>query len=82
MMASSTSQNNDYWPIYLARSDGQGYPNLDHNPLKPDDERDVATLERWEIEIGKELAKQLAPKDDSKHQPPHSSHGCECGFPC
>ncbi|KAK4458318.1 transcription-silencing protein Clr2-domain-containing protein [Cladorrhinum samala] len=65
-MASSAPQADEYWPMYIARSDGQGYQNLDQLPLDLKDENDVAQLERWEVIVGGHLQIQLAPKDDKK----------------
>ncbi|KAK4237752.1 transcription-silencing protein Clr2-domain-containing protein [Achaetomium macrosporum] len=65
-MASSASQSDEYWPIYIARSDGQGYPNLDYNALSPDDDKDVAQLERWEVSGAEQIGRQLKPKDDKR----------------
>ncbi|KAK4204889.1 hypothetical protein QBC40DRAFT_336519 [Triangularia verruculosa] len=65
-MASSGSKDDssaEYWPITLARSDGQGYTDLDQNPLDLNEDSDVTQLERWEVIIGGHLAMQLAPKD-------------------
>lgn len=66
-MTSSDSGADDstYWPIYIARSDGQGYQNLDHQPLDLGEVQDVTQHERWEVIIGFHLANQLAPKVDS-----------------
>jgi hypothetical protein len=67
-MASSASQSDastDYWPIQIARSDGQEYPNLDHSPLNPNEDQDVTQLERWEVIVAGHLQNQIAPKDDS-----------------
>jgi hypothetical protein len=66
-MASTTAQQDasDYWPIHIARSDGQSYPNLDHSSLNPSEDQDVTQLERWEVIVAGHLQNQIAPKDDS-----------------
>lgn len=67
-MANSASQNDastEYWPIHIARSDGQGYNVKDHSSLDPNEDQDVAQLERWEVIIAGHLQNQLAPKGDS-----------------
>lgn len=67
-MAHSASQSDastEYWPIYITRSDGQGYANLDHNPLSPNEDQDVTQLERWEVIIAGHLQNQIGPRDDS-----------------
>jgi hypothetical protein len=67
-MASSTAQNDastDYWPIHIARSDGQSWPSLDHNALSSSEDQDVTQLERWEVIVAGHLQNQIAPKDDS-----------------
>lgn len=55
----------DYWPIYITRSDGQGYTNLDNFPLNEDDSSDVAARERWEVIVAGHLQRELGPRDDS-----------------
>ncbi|KAH6856438.1 transcription-silencing protein Clr2-domain-containing protein [Chaetomium sp. MPI-CAGE-AT-0009] len=68
-MASTTTQNDastDYWPIHIARSDGQSYEHLDHSPLSPSEDQDVTQLERWEVIVAGHLQNQIAPKDDKK----------------
>ncbi|KAK3991340.1 transcription-silencing protein Clr2-domain-containing protein [Cladorrhinum sp. PSN332] len=65
-MATTTSQDDLYWPITIARSDGQCYQGLDHEPLDLNNPQDVAQLERWEVIIAGHLQIQLAPKDDKK----------------
>ncbi|KAK3294665.1 transcription-silencing protein Clr2-domain-containing protein [Chaetomium fimeti] len=67
-MASTTAQQDasDYWPIHIARSDGQAYPNLDHSSLNPSEDQDVTQLERWEVIVAGHLQNQIAPKDDKK----------------
>lgn len=68
-MASSAAKddtNADYWPISIARSDGQSYQDLDQKPLDMGEDQDVTQLERWQVIIGGHLGMQLAPKDDSK----------------
>ena len=67
-MANTAAQSDgsaDYWPIHIARSDGQGYPNLDHNALSPTEDQDVTQLERWKVIIAGHIQNQLAPKEDS-----------------
>lgn len=71
-MANANAQD-EYYPIHIARSDGQGYAGLDHRALKPDDDEDMKQLERWEVIIAGHLSYQLAPKDDSKHLWPCTS---------
>jgi len=72
----ATSSNpDDYYPIQLARSDGKGYLNLDHNPLDPDEGKDVEQLERWEVIIAGHLQFQLAPKEDSECSDPRPFRG-------
>ncbi|KAK4172147.1 hypothetical protein QBC36DRAFT_223327 [Triangularia setosa] len=68
-MASSASKDDssaEYWPITIARSDGQGYSELDQNSLDLNEDSDVTQLERWEVIIGGHLAMQLAPKEDKR----------------
>ncbi|KAK3688392.1 transcription-silencing protein Clr2-domain-containing protein [Podospora appendiculata] len=68
-MANSTSQDDagpEYYPIHIARSDGRGYMNLDHNALNPKEDQDVQQLERWEVILAGHLQYQLAPKEDKK----------------
>ncbi|KAK0672722.1 hypothetical protein QBC41DRAFT_243008 [Cercophora samala] len=68
-MASSAARDDssaEYWPITIARSDGQGYPDLDLIPLDLNEDSDVTQLERWEVIIGGHLAMQLAPKEDKR----------------
>lgn len=63
-----TTQNDasiDYWPIHIARSDGQAYTNLDHIPLSPDEDQDVTQQERWEVIVAGHLQNQAGPRDDS-----------------
>jgi hypothetical protein len=67
-MASAT-QDPDYWPIHIARSDGKGYAGLDHSPLDPNEVKDVDQLERWEVIIAGHLQFQLAPKEESECPP-------------
>ncbi|KAK0636864.1 transcription-silencing protein Clr2-domain-containing protein [Bombardia bombarda] len=64
-MANSTSQE-EYHPIHLARSDGKGYPNLDHHALNLKEDQDIQQLERWEVIIAGHLAHQLAPKEEKR----------------
>ncbi len=70
-MASSTTQGDastDYWPLHIARSDGQswdGFPGNSH-ALSPDDDQDVTQLERWEVIIGGHLQNQAGPRDDKR----------------
>lgn len=69
VMANAGAQNDaatDYWPIHIARSDGQGYPNLDHSALNPSEDQDVTQQERWEVIVAGHLQNQVGPKDDSK----------------
>lgn len=71
-MASSAAQSDtsaEYWPIQIARSDGQGYQNLDHSPLAPNEDQDVTQLERWEVIVAGHLQNQIGPKDDSVFEP-------------
>ncbi|KAK4126572.1 hypothetical protein N657DRAFT_643354 [Parathielavia appendiculata] len=65
-MASSSAQNDEYWPIHIARSDGQGYAQLDHVALRDDEEQDVAQRERWEVIVAGHLQNQIGPKDDKR----------------
>ncbi|VBB84080.1 Putative protein of unknown function [Podospora comata] len=68
-MASSAAKddtNADYWPISIARSDGQSYQDLDQKPLDMGEDQDVTQLERWQVIIGGHLGMQLAPKDDKR----------------
>ncbi|KAK4230085.1 transcription-silencing protein Clr2-domain-containing protein [Podospora fimiseda] len=65
-MATMSSQEDVYWPITIARSDGRGYQGLDHEALDLNNPQDVAQLERWEVIIAGHLQIQLAPKDDKK----------------
>ena len=65
-MANSTAAQDEYFPITIARTDSQGYPNLDHNALNPKEDADIQQQERWEVILGGHLAYQLAPKDDSE----------------
>ncbi|KAK0745067.1 hypothetical protein B0T21DRAFT_408121 [Apiosordaria backusii] len=68
-MASSASKDDssaEYWSLTIARSDGQGYTDLDQNPLDLNEDSDVTQLERWEVIIGGHLAMQLAPKEDKR----------------
>ncbi|KAL2153385.1 hypothetical protein VTH82DRAFT_4540 [Thermothelomyces myriococcoides] len=68
-MANAGAQNDaatDYWPIHIARSDGQGYPNLDHSALNPSEDQDVTQQERWEVIVAGHLQNQVGPKDDKK----------------
>ncbi|KAK4450047.1 transcription-silencing protein Clr2-domain-containing protein [Podospora aff. communis PSN243] len=62
----STTQDPDYWPIHIARSDGKGYMGLDHNPLDPNLDKDADQLERWEVIIAGHLQFQLAPKEEKR----------------
>jgi len=64
--ASQTTAKPEYWPIRIARSDGQGYQHLDNNALSDNDDQDVTQRERWEVIIAGHLQTQLGPKDDSK----------------
>ncbi|GAB1319086.1 Cryptic loci regulator 2 N-terminal domain-containing protein [Madurella fahalii] len=68
-MANAASQNDasaDYWPIHIVRSDGQGYDVKDHFALDPNEDQDVAQLERWEVIVAGHLQNQLAPKGDKR----------------
>ncbi|KAK4165211.1 transcription-silencing protein Clr2-domain-containing protein [Cladorrhinum sp. PSN259] len=65
-MSTTTSQDDLYWPLTIARSDGRGYQNLDHQALDLNDPQDVAQLERWQVIVAGHLQIQLAPKDDDK----------------
>ncbi|KAL2157526.1 hypothetical protein VTH06DRAFT_6077 [Thermothelomyces fergusii] len=68
-MANAGAQNDaatDYWPIHIARSDGQGYPNLDHSALNPNEDQDVTQQERWEVIVAGHLQNQVGPRDDKK----------------
>ncbi|KAL2200678.1 transcription-silencing protein Clr2-domain-containing protein [Corynascus similis CBS 632.67] len=68
-MANAGAQNDasaEYWPIYIARSDGQEYPNLDHSALSPNEDQDVTQQERWEVIIAGHLQNQIGPKDDKR----------------
>ncbi|KAG7287729.1 hypothetical protein NEMBOFW57_007242 [Staphylotrichum longicolle] len=68
-MASSTAQNDastEYWPIHIARSDGQSWPTLDHKPLNSSEDQDITQLERWEVIVAGHLQNQIGPKDDKK----------------
>ncbi|AEO55127.1 hypothetical protein MYCTH_2298606 [Thermothelomyces thermophilus ATCC 42464] len=68
-MANAGAQNDagtDYWPIHITRSDGQGYPNLDHSALSPNEDQDVTQQERWEVIVAGHLQNQVGPKDDKK----------------
>lgn len=70
VMANAGAQNDasaEYWPIYIARSDGQEYPNLDHSALSPNEDQDVTQQERWEVIIAGHLQNQIGPKDDSMY---------------
>ncbi|KAL1842636.1 hypothetical protein VTJ49DRAFT_4684 [Mycothermus thermophilus] len=60
------SNGSEYWPIHIARSDGQGYTNLDNFPLSDNDGLDVEARERWEVIVAGHLQKELGPKDDKK----------------
>ncbi|KAK0645565.1 transcription-silencing protein Clr2-domain-containing protein [Cercophora newfieldiana] len=62
----NSSQDGNYYPVQIARSDGKGYPNLDHNPIDPNEVKDVEQLERWEVIIAHHLQFQLAPKDEKR----------------
>jgi hypothetical protein len=71
-MASSTAPGDgsiEYWPIHIARSDGQSWPQNDIPvkfwPLSPDDDQDVTQLERWEVIVAGHLQNQIGPRDDS-----------------
>jgi hypothetical protein len=67
-MASSTGQNEastDYWPIHIARSDGQAYTGIDHFALSSSEDQDVTQLERWEVIVAGHLQNQIGPRDDS-----------------
>lgn len=70
-MAASASQSDagtEYWPIHITRSDGRDYGHeLDsaHAALNPNEDQDVAQLERWEVIIAGHLQNQIGPKDDS-----------------
>ncbi len=68
-MASTTPSNDastDYWPIHIARSDGQGWTGLDHGPISSTEDQDVTQLERWEVIVAGHLHNQLGPRDDSE----------------
>ncbi|KAK4157267.1 transcription-silencing protein Clr2-domain-containing protein [Chaetomidium leptoderma] len=68
-MANAAAQNDasaDYWPIHIARSDGQGYPNLDHSALSLTEDQDITQLERWAVIVAGHLQNQLGPKDDKR----------------
>ncbi|KAK3380172.1 transcription-silencing protein Clr2-domain-containing protein [Lasiosphaeria ovina] len=69
-MANSAAQDDDaktdYYPITIARSDGKGYSNLDHNPLNHKEDQDIQQLERWEVIIAGHLQNQLGLKDDKR----------------
>ncbi|SPQ20078.1 0b105275-aca8-4a02-af70-d2fa6273f459 [Thermothielavioides terrestris] len=68
-MASAASQGDaggEYWPIHIARSDGQGYTKLDHTALSPDNDADVAQLERWEVIVAGHLQNQVGPQGDTR----------------
>ena len=72
-MASSTTQGDtstDYWPLHIARSDGQSWvvPDIPTNTaaLNLDDDQDVTQLERWEVIIGGHLQNQAGPRDDKR----------------
>ncbi|KAK4099670.1 hypothetical protein N658DRAFT_567977 [Parathielavia hyrcaniae] len=65
-MDGSSAQNDEYWPIHIARSDGQGYVQLDHVALRDDEEQDVAQRERWEVIVAGHLQNQIGPKEDRR----------------
>lgn len=65
----ATQDGKNYYPITIARSDGRGYQNLDHNAIDPNDDKDVEQLERWQVIIAHHLQFQLAPKGESESLP-------------
>ncbi|KAJ4300215.1 hypothetical protein N0V88_002885 [Collariella sp. IMI 366227] len=65
-MTTQTDASTDYWPIYIARSDGQAYTNLDHIPLSADEDQDVTQQERWEVIVAGHLQNQAGPRDDKR----------------
>lgn len=63
-ISASNGQDDDkdktlYTGLRVARTDGKGYDNLDHNALDPKEDQDIAQLERWEVIIGGHLQHQL-----------------------
>jgi hypothetical protein len=66
MATGEDDANDDYYPIHIARSDGKGYANLDHNALSPKEDKDVTQLERWEVILAGHLMNQLGPRDESE----------------
>jgi hypothetical protein len=64
--AASNDASTDYWPIHIARSDGQSWTGLDHGPISSTEDQDVTQLERWEVIVAGHLHNQLGPRDDSE----------------
>lgn len=69
-MAFPQGNPDDYWPLTIARSDGQGYANLDHLPLDTNLVSDSAQSERWLVIIAGHLQNQIGPRQDSMQSPP------------